>query len=79
MKRYSIQSQTVARAHAKIIGYGQNDLKASTAVGMTSALSKLQAQRMANLAGQELFDDEASARAWLPTAVMASAGPVIGR
>ncbi len=65
MTNYPIQAQAIAKAHARIIDYGRNDLKASTAVVMTSALSKLQAKRMANLAGHELFDNEESAREWL--------------
>lgn len=65
MSSYPIQPQSVAKAHSKIIDYGRNELKAVTAVVMTSALSRLQAKRMANLAGRELFDDEPSARRWL--------------
>ncbi|MHA6723923.1 hypothetical protein [Sphingomonas sp. RS2018] len=65
MSDYPIQSQAVAEAHANIIAHGKTAMKAFTAVVMTSALSRLQAKRMAQLAGHELFDDEASARAWL--------------
>lgn len=65
MSDYPIQSQAVAEGHVRIIAHGKNKMRAHTAVVMTSALSKLQAKRMANLAGHELFDDEASARAWL--------------
>ncbi|MFD1789028.1 hypothetical protein ACFSC3_15805 [Sphingomonas floccifaciens] len=65
MSDYPIQSQEVAQAHARIIAYGKDALRAATAVVMTSPLSKLQAKRMANLAGHELFDEEAGARAWL--------------
>ncbi len=65
MTDYPIQSQEVAEAHAQIIGYAKRKLGAPTAVIMPNALSKLQAKRMANLAGRELFDDAASARAWL--------------
>lgn len=79
MTRYPIQSQAVAKAHAKIIAYGRNDLKALTAVVMTSALSKLQAKRMANLAGHELFEDEESARAWLLNAATADVLPAMER
>ncbi len=65
MSDYPIQSQAVAQAHARIIAHGKDEMRAATAVVMTSPLSKLQAKRMANLAGHELFDDEDGARAWL--------------
>jgi hypothetical protein len=65
MSRYPIQPKDVAQAHANIIAHGKSEMKACTAVVMSSVLSKLQAKRMANLAGRELFDDEPSARHWL--------------
>lgn len=65
MSDYPVQSQAIAEGHARIIAYGRTEMKAVTAVVMTSALSRLQARRIANLAGRELFDDEASAREWL--------------
>lgn len=65
MSEYPIQSQPIAQGHARIIQHGKTEMKARTAVVMTSALSRLQAIRVARLAGHELFDDEASARRWL--------------
>jgi hypothetical protein len=65
MSDYPIQSQAIAEGHARIIAHGKTEMRAKTAVVMTSALSKLQAKRMARLAGQELFDDEPAARHWL--------------
>lgn len=65
MSDYPIQSQAIAEAHASIINHGKTELGAVTAVVMKSALSKLQAKRMAKLAGHELFDDEPAAREWL--------------
>ena len=65
MSDYPIQSQAIAEAHASIINHGKTEMGAVTAVVMKSALSKLQAKRMARLAGHELFDDEPAAREWL--------------
>lgn len=65
MSDYPIQAQAIAEAHVRIIGHGKTEMGAITAVVMTSALSKLQAKRMAKLAGHELFDDEPAAREWL--------------
>jgi hypothetical protein len=65
MSDYPIQSAEIAQGHARIVAHGKTEMKAATAVVMKSALSKLQAKRMANLAGQELFDDEPAARRWI--------------
>ncbi|MDP1027092.1 hypothetical protein Q5H91_07700 [Sphingomonas sp. KR1UV-12] len=65
MSDYPIQAQAIADGHARIIAHGKTVMKAHTAVVMKSALSRLQAMRVADLAGHELFDDEVSARRWL--------------
>lgn len=65
MSQYPIQAQNIADAHARIIARGKKMMRARTAVVMTSALSRLQALRVADLASEELFDDEVSARRWL--------------
>lgn len=65
MSAYPIQAPDIAQGHVRIVLHGKTEMKAATAVVMTSALSKLQAKRMANLAGHELFNDESTARTWL--------------
>jgi hypothetical protein len=65
MSDYPIQSRAIADGHARIIAHGQRTMNARTAIIMTSALSRLQAMRVAHLAGHELFDDETSAMRWL--------------
>ncbi len=65
MSDYPIQSQDVAEAHSRIIRHGRTEMRAVIAIVMTSVLSRLQAKRIANVAGNELFDDEVTARAWL--------------
>lgn len=65
MSQYPIQASEIAEAHAKIIARGKKVMKARTAVVMTSALSRMQAMRVTDLAAAELFDDELSARRWL--------------
>ncbi len=65
MSNYPIQAQAIAEGHARIIHHGKTAMNARTAVVMKSALSRLQAMRVATIAGHELFADEDSARRWL--------------
>ncbi len=65
MSDYPIQSRAVADGHAQIIARAKAMTNTRTALVMKSALSRLQAMRVADLAGDQLFEDEASARAWL--------------
>ncbi|KQN26691.1 hypothetical protein ASE86_11550 [Sphingomonas sp. Leaf33] len=67
MTDYPIQSREIAEAHCRFIVHGRTHVGAATAIVMRSVLSRLQAKRMANIAGHELFDDEPAARAWLMT------------
>ncbi|WP_294290417.1 hypothetical protein [uncultured Sphingomonas sp.] len=65
MSDYPIQSQDIAGANSRIIRHGLTTIRAATKIVIVSVLSRVQAKRIANVAGNELFDDEAAACAWL--------------
>lgn len=65
MSDFPIQSQAQAEMHGKLLRAGQERHGFRTAIVMRSALSRLQASRVARLTGSQLFDDVESALASL--------------
>lgn len=65
MSSYPIQSFTIAEGHAAALRFAKETVGARAAIVMTSALSKLQASRVANSSGNEFFDNQNAALAWL--------------
>jgi len=65
MSDYPIQSAEIAEGHASALRHAADTLCAKAAIVMTSALSKLQASRVATSTGHRFFTDETLAFAWL--------------
>lgn len=65
MSDFPIQSRDIADAHCRYILHSRTETGASTAIITNGVFSRLQAKRMAHVAGHELFEEEASARSWL--------------
>lgn len=61
MSDYPLQGQAVAEMHGKLMLAAQQRYGVKAAVVMRSALSRLQAARVAKLTGNDLFDDADSA------------------
>ncbi len=65
MSDFPIQSAVVAEMHGRLLQAAQDGYGVRAAVVMTSALSRLQATRVAKLTGNDLFDDADTAVAAL--------------
>lgn len=57
MSEFPIQSKEVAEMHGRLLIAAQEQYRVKAAVVMKSALSRLQAGRVAKLTGSQLFDD----------------------
>lgn len=65
MSNYPIQSRAIADGHAAALRFARETLGARAAIVMTSALSKLQATRVATSSGHRIFSDSVTAMSWL--------------
>jgi hypothetical protein len=65
MSDFPIQAQAVAEMHGRLLKAAQNGYGVKAAVVMRSALSRLQAARVARLTGKDLFDEAGTALASL--------------
>ncbi|MGC5799530.1 hypothetical protein [Sphingomonas sp. NFX23] len=65
MSHYPIQSGDIADGHAAALRFARETLGARAAIVMTSALSRLQATRVATSSGHRLFNDDVAAMTWL--------------
>ncbi|MEG3089208.1 hypothetical protein [Sphingomonas sp. PB4P5] len=65
MSDFPIQSKKIAEGHAAFLRTVRDRGEARVALVMQSALSKLQAARVASDTGHSTFADEAEALAWL--------------
>lgn len=62
---YPIQSKEIANTHADFLRVVRDRGESRVAIVMQSALSKLQASRVANDTGHRTFDTIVEAQAWL--------------